>query len=263
MRFSFWQAAFFLAGAAFLTVGGLARLAGRYRSQWPEVCSASCFGAAGLAGREVGRGSVWGSWERQGLLAGCVVGGGLGVGLLVIVGLFGAALFKRTDHQRFGAIHVLWGMGGAFFGLLIGLAVLGASFCALLGFGVSGQTLIRRPLHGQSGARPLSRSQGSSRRAAASLVSIAPVHPGFYEPGASDWKSDQRSENPWRAFSNIREFRNSLQIPRIVPWRTTRLSSEHRRSEICSCFLTMKRWLRLSQTRLSPNNSGKSICGKP
>lgn len=213
MRFSFWQAAFFLAGAAFLTWevwrgwrAGIVRSGLKFAALLASALLGWLVGK--LAAEAFG-----GLGSAKGLLAGCVVGGGLGVGLLVIVGLFGAALFKRTGQQRFGAIHVLWGMGGAFFGLLIGLAVLGASFCALFGFGVFANPH-PETTSGQSGPASLKVSR-LKKTSGAFALSNAPVHPGFYNLALQIGKvtSDRKMMARFLEYPGIQEL---LQSPRIA-----------------------------------------------
>lgn len=59
-----------------------------------------------------------------GFIAGMVLGGVVGILLFVTIWILAALLFKRTGHQVSGVLRIFWGVGGAFFGLLIGLTVL-------------------------------------------------------------------------------------------------------------------------------------------
>jgi hypothetical protein len=102
-----------------------------------------------------------------GLLAGVVVGGGLGVFLLVAIWILGAVLFKRTEHQGSGLFRFLWGAGGAFFGLLFGLAVLWGGVSIVRSLGTFAESRVEsrsdRPRPGQErvtgGLRFASRSE--------------------------------------------------------------------------------------------------------
>ncbi len=62
--------------------------------------------------------------EPGGFLAALVMGGGLGCFVFVVLWLTGIIFFKRTDHQGSGLVRLFWGAGGAFFGLLIAVAIL-------------------------------------------------------------------------------------------------------------------------------------------
>ncbi len=62
--------------------------------------------------------------DPGGFLAALVFGGGLGTFVFVVLWLTGIIFFKRTDHQGSGLVRFFWGAGGAFFGLLIAVAVL-------------------------------------------------------------------------------------------------------------------------------------------
>lgn len=70
-----------------------------------------------------------------GFFAGLVVGGGLAFAAFALIWLLGALLFKRTDHQGSGLVRLFWGLGGAVFGLILGLFLLwgGISIIRTLG----------------------------------------------------------------------------------------------------------------------------------
>lgn len=120
----FWQGIFFLAAAVYLLwevwIG------------WRRgvVRSAVYFGAfvlSGFAGVVVGQAvySVWGKlFPGTALIAGLAAGAFVTLFVLTVCILIGALLFKRTSQQSSGFIRLLFGGGGAFFGLLLGLAVL-------------------------------------------------------------------------------------------------------------------------------------------
>jgi hypothetical protein len=213
MRFSFWQGAFFLASAAFLAWevwrgwrAGVVRSGLKFAALL----------ASGLLGWLAGKWAAeafGGLGNAKGLLAGCVVGGSLGVSLLVIACLFGAALFKRTGQQRFGIIHALWGMGGAFFGLLIGLAIFGVSFWALFGFGVFANP---HPATAGGLSGPASLKVSTLKKTSGGLAaSNAPVRPGFYDLALQIGKvtSDRKTMARFLEYPGIQEL---LQSPRIA-----------------------------------------------
>jgi hypothetical protein len=73
--------------------------------------------------------------EPGGFFSALVVGGGLGVFVFFLLWLTGIIFFKRTDHQSSGLFRLLWGGGGALFGLGMGVMILwgGISIIRLLG----------------------------------------------------------------------------------------------------------------------------------
>ena len=120
----FWQTAFLFAGAIFLlwqTWRGWR--AGLFRS---GVNFAAIFVSAvfGLLAAEIVAAPFGGLRYLPGFLAGLVVGGGLGVFLLFTIWLVGALTFQQTEHYASGPLRFIWGVGGALFGFLLGLAIL-------------------------------------------------------------------------------------------------------------------------------------------
>lgn len=73
--------------------------------------------------------------DAGGLIAGLVVGVGLGVFVFLVLWLTGIIFFKRTDHQATGAFRLFWGAGGAFFGFLLGALVLWSFIPMVRGLG--------------------------------------------------------------------------------------------------------------------------------
>jgi hypothetical protein len=71
----------------------------------------------------------------SGLIAGLVVGGGLGIFAFLAIWFFGVVVFKRTEHHAFGPLRILWGAGGALFGFLIGLAIVSGSISVVRSLG--------------------------------------------------------------------------------------------------------------------------------
>jgi len=73
--------------------------------------------------------------DPGGLVAGLVVGVGLGVFVFLVLWLTGIIFFKRTDHQATGAFRLLWGGGGAFFGFVMGALILWSCIPMVRGLG--------------------------------------------------------------------------------------------------------------------------------
>lgn len=118
------QAALFVAAALFL--------AWEIWAGWRRgvVRSAIHFGAfvlSGLVGFFAGQ-AVALLLERffpgYGVLIGLFVGSVLTLGILAVALILSALLFKRTDQQGTSGIRLVFGVGGAFFGLLTGLFLL-------------------------------------------------------------------------------------------------------------------------------------------
>lgn len=120
----FWQTAFLFAGALVLVWhtwrgwrAGLFRSGVNFAAILVSV-------VLGLLAAELAAAPFGGLRYLSGLLAGVLVGGGLGLFLFFAIWLLGAVIFKRTEHHAFGPLRLVWGTGGALFGLLIGLTVL-------------------------------------------------------------------------------------------------------------------------------------------
>jgi len=120
----FWQGMFFLGAGLYLLweifVG------------WRRgvVRGAVYFGAfvlSGFVGYVAGRAAytIWGKlFPGTAFLAGLATGALALLFVLVFCLLLGALLFKRTSQQSSAMVRLLFGGGGALFGLLLGLAVL-------------------------------------------------------------------------------------------------------------------------------------------
>jgi hypothetical protein len=123
-----------------------------------------------------------------GFLAGALAGGGLGILLFGTIWILGALIFKRTDHQPSGVFRILWGAGGAFFGLLVGLAVLWGAISIVRILGTFAESRVEarqnkpRPTQpGVAGALVTLKESlelGSARRF---LDSVDALPPDFYE----------------------------------------------------------------------------------
>ncbi len=112
------------------------------------VRSAVYFGAvvvSGFAGVIAGQ-AVASAWGRvlpgSAFLAGLVAGAFVVVLVMVTCIVVGALLFKRTAQQSSAFVRLLFGAGGAFFGLLLGLAVLWGAISIVRVTGAMAETTI-------------------------------------------------------------------------------------------------------------------------
>ena len=180
-----WQGVLFFAGFVFL----LWELwAGWRRGVVRSGVNFCAFVFSGFLGVLAGQ-STWFVVEKllpgYGFLAGAFVGS---VVTLVVLGLalfLGAVLFKRTGQQSSGILRILYGLGGAFFGLLTGLVILWGGITIIRGFGTVAETTIGgRSLAGNSAAAEAiaklkdSLELGPTGKA---LASVDAVPPEIYE----------------------------------------------------------------------------------
>ena len=157
-----------------------------------------------------------------GLLAGVVLGGGLGIFLFFAIWILGAVLFKRTEHQGSGFLWFLWGAGGAFFGLLFGMAVLwgGVSLVRSLGtFAESrAESQPERPRPAQervTGSLLTLKESLELGSAGRFLESVDALPPDFYELVLQIGKvtSDQKTMLRFLQYPGIQAM---IENPRIV-----------------------------------------------
>jgi hypothetical protein len=219
----FWQTAFLFAGAIFLLLlTWRGWRAGLFRS---GVNFAAIFVSAvfGLLAAEVAADPFGGLRYLLGFLTGVVVGGGLAVFLFFAIWLVGALTFKQTEHFAFGPLRFIWGVGGALFGFLIGLALLFGSISAVRTLGVLAESRVE----GSESAEALD----SRARLAVGLVrlkkslelgsvgrllaSADPLPPQFYQLAAQigTLTSDQEKMRRFLDYPGIQEV---LQNPRVV-----------------------------------------------
>lgn len=119
----------------FFVVGGLVRLeAGRHpeRDSLFRLCLLRRGRALGGTGDGDGGGK---NIPGYGAVIGLVVGSFLTLFVLALALLLGALLFKRTAQQPGGLFRILFGAGGAFFGLLTGLFILWGGISIVRAFG--------------------------------------------------------------------------------------------------------------------------------
>jgi hypothetical protein len=223
-EFPFWQTAFLFAGAIFLlwqTWRGWR--AGLFRS---GVNFAAIFVSAvfGLLVAEIAAAPFGGVRYLPGFLAGLVVGGGLGVFLLFAIWLMGALTFKQTEHYAFGPLWFIWGVGGALFGFLIGLAILLATVSLIRTLGALAEVRLatQEPSAPQpettrrltNGLATLKKSLelGSPGRL---LESVDVLPPDFYELVAQIGRLTSDPEKMQR-FLDYPAIQDVLQNPRVV-----------------------------------------------
>jgi hypothetical protein len=176
----------------------------------------------GLLGAKLAAAPFGGLGNLPGFLAGMVVGGGLGIFLFVAIWILGAVLFKRTEHQGSGVFRILWGAGGAFFGLLVGLAVLWGGISIVRSLGTFAESRVETQPDKPRPAQPRvadglltlkeSLELGSAGRF---LESVDALPPDFYELVLQIGKvtSDQQTMLRFLEYPGIQKI---LQNPRIL-----------------------------------------------
>lgn len=115
--------------------------------------------------------------EFSGIMAGLLVGGGVCVVTFLVMWILGSVLFKKTSQQSSGIFRLLWGIGGAFFGFILGILIVwsGVSIVRGLGAFASGRvappsaasTNVESPYSGNAATEP-----SASSEVARSLVTL-------------------------------------------------------------------------------------------
>ncbi len=148
----FWQGILFLAAIVFLVWeawrGWRAGLIRSGLNLAAMVVSAIVL----YYGAQVAAAPFGGLGTFAGFMAGLVVGGGLAFVAFALIWLIGALAFKRTDHQGSGLVRLLWGMGGAIFGVILGVFLLWGGISILRTLGVLAES--RLTSHGPAPAAP-------------------------------------------------------------------------------------------------------------
>jgi hypothetical protein len=220
----FWQTAFLFAGAIFLlwqTWRGWR--AGLFRS---GVNFAAIFVSAvfGLLAAEIAAAPFGGLRYLPGFLAGLIVGGGLGVFLLFAIWLVGALTFKQTEHYASGPLRFIWGVGGALFGFLLGLAILLVivSLIRTLGAVAEARLATQEPSALQPGTRRrLTNGLATLKKslelgsAGELLKSVDVLPPDFHELAAQCGTLTSDPEK-MRRFLSYPAIQDVLQNPRVV-----------------------------------------------
>jgi len=214
----FWQTAFFFAGVIFLfwqTWRGWR--VGLFRSGMNLAAILVSIALGCLAAAPFG-----GLRYFPGFIAGMVVGGGLGIFLFVAIWLLGAVIFKRTEHHAFGPFRIIWGAGGALFGLLIGLAILLGSISIVRSLGTLAESRIDtnpdapRPVQARVAGGLLTLKESLELGSAGRLLeSVDILPPDFYELvlQIGELTSDQESMLRFLDYPGIHEI---LRNPRIA-----------------------------------------------
>ncbi len=219
----FWQTVFLFAAAIFLlwqTWRGWR--AGLFRSgvNFAAIFVSTVFG---LLAAEVAAAPFGGLRYLSGFLVGVVVGGGLGVLLFFAIWLIGALTFKQTEHYAFGPLRFIWGVGGALFGFLIGLAVLLASIATVRSLGalaesrMAGTELAQAPdPHARLAVGLVTFKKSLELGPAGRLLASAdPLPPQFYQLAAQigTLTGDQEKMLRFLDYPGIEEI---LHNPRVV-----------------------------------------------
>ena len=214
-----WQGILFFAGFLFL----LWELwSGWRRGVIRSGVNFCAFVLSGFLGVLAGQ-AMWFVVEKilpgYGFMAGAFVGS---VVTLVVLGLalfLGAVLFKRTGQQPSGLLRLLYGTGGAFFGLLTGLVILWGGITIIRTSGVVAQTAMggRPPSEVPSATKALVTLKDSLELGPAGKVveSVDAVPPGIYEAIGRIGKltSDQAAMARFLDYPGVQEI---MQHPRMA-----------------------------------------------
>ena len=197
-------------------------MAGRRRPQRRAPHGHPVSTSLGLLAAKLVAAPFGGLGNLPGFLAGIVVGGGLGIFLFVAIWILGAVLFKRTEHQGSGVFRILWGAGGAFFGLLVGLAVLWGGISIVRSLGTFAESRVetrpdkRRPAQPRVANGLLTLKESLELGSAGRLLeSVDALPPDFYELVLQIGKvtSDQQTMLRFLEYPGIQKI---LQNPRIL-----------------------------------------------
>lgn len=215
----FWQGMLFLGAIFFLLWeiwGGWRR--GVVRSG-VHFCAFVFSGFLGLLAGQASSFVVEKILPGYGLIAGLLVGAVVTLAVLGLALLLGAVLFKRTGQQPSGMVRLLYGGGGAFFGLLTGLVLLWGGITIIRSFGVVAQTAIgNRPV---SEAPPVFKTLVTLKDslelgpAGRVMESVDVIPPGVYETISRIGKltSDQQAMMRFMDYPGVQEI---LQHPRVA-----------------------------------------------
>lgn len=135
----FWQGILFLAAILFLlweTLAGWRR--GVVRSGI-HFCAFVFSGVLGMLAGQATAFVVEKAAPGYGFLAGALAGSLVTLLILGLTLFLGAILFKRTGQQSSGLVRLLYGAGGAFFGLLTGLVLVWGGITLIRTFGVAAE----------------------------------------------------------------------------------------------------------------------------
>ena len=179
----------------------------------------------GLAAARMAAMPFGGLGEVPGFLAGLVVGGGLGLVVFFLIWFLGAILFKRTEHQGSGLFRLLWGLGGAAFGLLIGVFILWSGISLVRGMGALAQARVEQPrqdntTHPPRVASALVTLKDSLELGPAGkfLEAVDPIPPDFYDLILQIGKlsGDQETMMRFLQYPGIQQIMQSPQVVELV-----------------------------------------------
>ncbi len=161
--------------------------------------------------------------EVRGFFAGLAVGGGLGLVVFFLIWFLGALLFKRTEHQGSRLVRFFWGLGGAFFGLLVGLIILWSGISLVRGLGALAQAHVEMPREKNQSAPPPRVASGlvtlkeslELGPAGKFVEAVDPMPPDFYELILQIGKltNDQETMIRFIEYPGVQE---AMQSPRMV-----------------------------------------------
>ena len=106
--------------------------------------------------------------EMSGILTGVVVGLAVTAIVFVVMWILSVVLFKKTEHQSSGIFRMLWGLGGAFFGLCLGLLIVWGGVSIVRGLGSFAQARAQAPAQHTASGAPVEQKSGF----ASSLVTM-------------------------------------------------------------------------------------------
>jgi hypothetical protein len=129
-----WQAALLFIGVVFLVFEAWRGWRAGVIRAGLNLAAILVSSLVGYLAAQIAVGLFGGLTTPPGFVAGAIVGGGLGLVVFLLIWLVGVLLFKRTA-QHGGLMKVLWGGGGAVFGLLLGLFVLWSGITIVRGLG--------------------------------------------------------------------------------------------------------------------------------
>jgi hypothetical protein len=104
----------------------------------------------------------------SGILTGVVVGLAVTAIVFVVMWILSVVLFKKTEHQSSGIFRMLWGLGGAFFGLCLGLLIVWGGVSIVRGLGSFAQARAQAPAQHTASGAPVEQKSGF----ASSLVTM-------------------------------------------------------------------------------------------
>jgi hypothetical protein len=220
----FWQTAFLFAGAIFLLwQAWWGWRVGLFRSgvNFAAILVSAVFG---LLAAELAAAPFGGLRYLPGFLTGVVVGGGLGIFLFFAIWLVGALTFKQTEHYGFGPLSLIWRIGGAVFGFLIGLAILlgSISLVRILGAVAEARLEFEEPsAHQPETTRQVTNGVATLKKslelgaAGRLLESVDVLPPDFYELVARFGRLTSDPEK-MRRFLDYPSIQAVLQNPRVV-----------------------------------------------